>query len=131
MIPCAPVLRLSGRRDIYVKQISIIVLVAAAASAQPRYSVTDLGVLKGGNFSQGAAISDNQFVSGLSSVADGSQHAVIWYNGRAIDISKPGVLGPNSGAFGINSSGQAAVLAESTAKDPNNENFCAYGTGLK
>src|SRR4051812_25478415 len=104
MILRPPVLRLSGRRDIYVKLVSIIiVLVAAAASAQPRYSVTDLGVLKGGNFSQGAAISDNQFVSGLSSVADGSQHAMIWYNGRAIDISKPGVLGPNSGAFGINS----------------------------
>lgn len=114
-----------------MKQLSIIVLIAAAAGAQPRYNLIDLGVLKGGNFSQGAAISDNQFVSGLASVADGSQHAMIWYNGRAIDISKPGVLGPNSGSFGINSAGQAAVLAESTAKDPNNENFCAYGTGLK
>src|ERR1022692_5091932 len=103
----------------------------ALAQPQPRYTVTDLGTLRGGTFSQATAISNNGFVSGLSAVADGTQHAVLWYQGRIIDISKPGLLGPDSGVFGINVSGQAAVLAESLVKDPKNENFCAYGTGLK
>src|ERR1017187_3466171 len=103
----------------------------ALAQPQPRYTVTDLGTLRGGTFSQATALSNNSIVSGLSTVADGTQHAVLWYQGRIIDVSKPGLLGPNSGAFGINPSGQAAVLAESLAKDPKNENFCAYGTGLK
>jgi probable HAF family extracellular repeat protein len=108
------------------------VMIAAMAAAQtPRYTVTDLGTLPGGNFSQATSISNNGFLTGLSSGADGSQHAVLWYQGRMIDISKPGVLGPNSGAFAINLFGQAAVQAESTQKDPNKENFCAYGTGLK
>ena len=108
-------------------------LLAALASAQPqsRYTVTDLGTLPGGTFSQATAVSNNSFISGLAAAADGTQHAVLWYQGRIIDISKPGLLGPNSGAFGINPSGQAAVLAESLVKDPKNENFCAYGTGLK
>src|ERR1022692_420275 len=103
----------------------------ALAQPQPRYTVTDLGTLRGGTFSQSTALSNNSIVSGLSTVADGTQHAVLWYQGRIIDISKPGLLGPNSGAFGINVSGQAEIQAESLAKDPNNENFCAYGTGLK
>jgi probable HAF family extracellular repeat protein len=107
-------------------------LLAALATAQrPHYTVTDLGTLPGGTFSQATAVSNNGFVGGLSTARDGTQRAVIWYQGRVIDISKPGLLGPNSGAFGINSSGQAAVLAESLAKDPKNENFCGYGTGLK
>lgn len=48
-----------------------------------------------------------------------------------MDISTPGLGVPNSGAFGVNETGQATVQAESSTKDPNNENFCAYGTGLK
>ena len=109
-------------------------LIAALATAQPpspRYNVTDLGTLPGGNFSQATYVSNNDFVSGLSTVADGTQHAVVWYQGRIIDISKPGLLGPNTGAFGINVSGQAAVEGEIPSKDPNNENFCDYGTGLR
>jgi probable HAF family extracellular repeat protein len=106
-------------------------LLAALALAQPpRYTVTDLGTLPGGNFSQASFVSDNGFISGLATVADGSQHAVLWYQGRIIDISKPGLLGPNSGAFGINVRGQASFEGEGS-KDPNNENFGAYGTGLK
>src|ERR1039457_1159557 len=109
-------------------------LIAALATAQPpspRYNVTDLGTLPGGNFSQATYVSNNDSVSGLSTVADGTQHAVVWYQGRIIDISKPGLLGPNTGAFGINVSGQAAVEGEIPSKDPNNENFCDYGTGLR
>jgi len=100
--------------------------------AQPQpahYTVTDLGPTDS-PFAQATGISNNSFVSGFAVVADGTQHAVVWYKGRMIDIARPGLLGPNSGAFGINARAQAAVLAEINSKDPNNENFCAYGTGL-
>ena len=103
----------------------------AMAQPQPRYAVTDLGTLPGGTSSLAYFVSDNGFASGQAAAADGTQHAAVWYQGRIIDIAKPGLLGPNSVAFGINVSGQAEVQAESLTKDPNNENFCAYGTGLK
>jgi probable HAF family extracellular repeat protein len=106
-------------------------LAAFAIAETPRYTVTDLGTLPGGTFSQAFFVSDNGLVTGLSTVADGTQHAVLWYKGRIIDIAKPGLGGPNSAAFGINESGQALVQAEASTKDPNSENFCAYGTGLQ
>ena len=50
-----------------------------------------------------------------------------------MDIGTPGLGGPNSSVFGINERGQADGIAESSAQDPNNENFCAFFifTGLK
>ncbi len=95
----------------------------------PRYTVTDLGPADS-PFAQATGISNNSFVSGLATAADGTQHAVLWYIGQMIDIARPGLLGPNSAAFGINTRAQAAVLSEINSKDPNNENFCGYGTGL-
>jgi probable HAF family extracellular repeat protein len=98
----------------------------------PRYTITDLGTLPGGTFSLAYVASNNGLVTGLSTVPDGTQHAVLWYNGRIIvDISKPGLGGPNNGTFGVNERGEASGQAETSAKDPNNENFCGYGTGLK
>jgi probable HAF family extracellular repeat protein len=122
--------------------LSLLATLAIPASAQeqstqqqksqpPRYTLTDLGTLKGGTSSQAFTVSDNGFVSGQAAAADGTQHAVLWYQGRIIDISKPGLLGPNSSAVSINQRGQAEVLAESTIKDPKGENFCAFGTGFK
>lgn len=95
------------------------------------YTLTDLGTLPGGKFSQATYIDKSGLVIGLSDVADGSQHAVVWQNGRISDVSKPGLGGPNSGIFGLNRWGQALGQGESSAADPNNEDFCAYGTGLK
>src|SRR5450432_1009533 len=103
----------------------------AIAQPQPRYIVTDLGTLPGGTFSQATFVSHNGLVTGVSTVADGTQHAVLWYKGRIIDIAKPGLGGPNSVAIGVNESGQVLVSAETSTKDPNSENFCAYGTGLQ
>lgn len=95
------------------------------------YTLTDLGVLPGGKFSQAASIDKSGLVLGVADVRDGSQHAVIWQDGRIADISKPGLGGPNSAAFGMNRRGQVLGQAESSVPDPNNENFCAYGTGLR
>jgi probable HAF family extracellular repeat protein len=110
-------------------------LLAALAIAQPapRYTVTDLGTLPGGTFSQATFVSNNGLVTGLATVlgGKGTQHAVLWYKGGIHDISQPGLGGPNSGAFGVNESGLVLVQAEGSSKDPNSENFCAYGTGLQ
>ena len=108
-------------------------LLAAVALAQPprHYTVTDLGTLPGGKFSQAFVVINNGSVAGLATVADGKQHAVLWQKGLITDISTPGLGGLNSGAFGVNERGQASVQAETSTKDPNNENFCVYGTGLR
>ena len=45
------------------------------------------------------------------------------------DISKPGLGGPNSAGGGVNKFGQIIGGAETSSKDPHNENFCGYGTG--
>jgi probable HAF family extracellular repeat protein len=110
---------------------SLLAALAIAQPPSPRYTVTDLGTLPGGTSSLAYFVSDNGFVSGQAAAADGTQHAAVWYQGRIIDIAKPGLLGPNSAAFGVNIRGQAAVQAESPIKDPNSENSCGYGTGLK
>jgi hypothetical protein len=84
--------------------------------------------LPGGAFSQATAVSDNRLVTGISADKDGTQHAMLWWAMFRINIGMPGL---NSGAFAVNARGQAAVQAEVASPDPNNENFCAYGTGRK
>jgi len=112
---------------------TIATLIAASsllAAQQPHYKITDLGTLPGGTFSQATFIDNKGVVTGIAVAADGTQRAVIWRDGKILDIAKPGLGGPNSGAFAFNEKGQALVQAEGSAKDPRNENFCAYGTGL-
>ena len=91
----------------------------------PRYTVGDIGSLTPN------VVADNSVLAGLATAPDGTQHAVLWYQGRRVNIARPGLGGPNSGAFGLNQSGQVGGQAETTKQDPNHENFCAYGTGLK
>ena len=105
---------------------------AALASAEmyalpPTYTITDLGTL-GGTYSQPLIVTNNGLIGGVASPADGTQHAVLWSNGQIGDIATPGLGGPNSSVFGVNELGQAAGQAESSTPDPNNEDFCGYGT---
>jgi probable HAF family extracellular repeat protein len=90
-----------------------------------RYSVADLGSFTP-NF-----VTDSGVIAGLATAPDETQHAVLWYRGRGVDIARPGLGGPNSGAFGINDRGQVDGQAETNTKDPNSEDFCGYGTGFK
>ena len=111
-------------------------LAAQARSEQamggfPRYALIDLESLPGGPFSQAAYLSDFGLPVGIVATAKGVQHAAAWPDGILFDVGTPGLKGPNSGLFGINAAGVASGQAESSASDPNNENFCAYGTGLK
>jgi probable HAF family extracellular repeat protein len=100
------------------------------AQTLPRYFVTDLGPA-GNPFSQATWLNNSGLVTGVDSASDGTSHAIFWYGDMLQDISKPGLGGPNSSAGGVNEFGQIIGAAETSTKDPNNENFCAYGTGLQ
>ena len=113
---------------------SIAAVLAMLATAHPpRYILKDLGTLPGANFSQGTYINNNGSITGVSNTRANPNvsHAVLWSGGRIIDIATTGLGGPNSGALGVNTSGQVAGWAESSERDPNQENFCGYGTGLQ
>ena len=107
--------------------------IAAQDTQQPtltQYTVTDLGTLPGGNFSQPFFMNRYGLISGSSSLADGSQHATLWLDGLMGDIGAPGLGGPNSIAFGDNERFQSAGEAETSTPDPNGEDFCGFGTHL-
>jgi probable HAF family extracellular repeat protein len=95
-----------------------------------RYTVTDLGPTDN-PFSQATYVNNPGLVTGLDIATDTAQHAVLWYEGLFTDIGTPGLGGPNSGAGGVNEFGQVIGGAETSDKDPKNENFCGYGTGLQ
>jgi probable HAF family extracellular repeat protein len=104
----------------------------SAAHKDPtlHYAVTDLGPA-GSPFAQATWLNNSGVVTGLAIGPDGASHSILWSNGALEDISQPGLGGTNSGAFGINQSGQVVGEAETSKPDPNNENVCGYGTGLQ
>lgn len=104
-----------------------LTVIVATAQQQPQYLITDLGPA-GNPFAQATGINNRGLISGFDTAPDGTAHALFWYKQQAIDISQPGLGGPNSSAIGVNESGLVLVQAESSTKDP--ENFCGYGTGL-
>jgi uncharacterized membrane protein len=81
-------------------------------------------------FSDPTFVSNKGLVAGFVVASDGASHAALWYKGLITDISKPGLAGPNSAAYGANARGQASGLAETSDLDPNGEDFCGYGTHL-
>ena len=95
------------------------------------YRVTDLGTPPGWSFSQAAVISDSGVITGLAAPTPTSpQSATVWAHGKIQTL--PALGGVNSSAFGATNSGHVVVgTAESAELDPNNENFCGYGTGEK
>src|SRR5580698_328017 len=100
-------------------------------SESPQYTVTDLGVLGKGNNATSNDMNSIGWVAGQSNlVPNGPQHSFLWYGaGPLVDIGTLG--GPNSGAGGPNLYGEAAVESELATKDPDNEDFCAFGTHLE
>lgn len=104
-------------------------LFAVLGCAQtPSYTVIDLGPASS-PYSAVDFVNRNGFVAIGAVEADGNWHSILWYEGISGDIG--GLGGPNSGAGGVNNSGLAMGGAETTTKDSNNENFCAFGTGLQ
>jgi probable HAF family extracellular repeat protein len=112
-----------------VSSFGLLVSLAAAVQAQnARYVVRDLGALPGGGFSQPGTLNDAGVVAGLSVASDGFQHAVLWVGDQIVDLNGSGDHGRNAGAFGINALGRVSLQTETSAYDPNGEDFCAYGT---
>lgn len=102
-------------------------LLAALAQAQPRFTVTDLGVV--GADGQPFQITTNGLGAGAA-MAGSALHATIWYQGKPYDLGT--LTGQNSQAFGANvfdqpGYGPGAVVGEAqTSKpDPDGEDFCS------
>jgi probable HAF family extracellular repeat protein len=114
---------------------SLVTVAAPAAQApgcaMPQYSVRDLGVLETGTNASGFDMNNTGWVAGSSNlVPNGPQHAFLWYGaGPLVDLGTLG--GPNSAADGPNLYGEAAIGSEIAESDPDNEDFCAYGTHLQ
>jgi len=105
-------------------------LLAALATAQTAsYTLTDLGPASN-PFSQASYVTNSGVVTGVYTAPNGTQHAAVWQGGRLFDVATPSLGGPNSVAGGLNDLGQIVIQGETSAKDPNNENFCGYGDGL-
>ena len=97
------------------------------------YHITDLGTL-GGPASETSAISNDGLVAGEASLANGTQHAVLWYKNLKLDLGTLGgskSAGLNSTAFFSNDFAQVVGASEVSTQDKDGENFCGYGSGLK
>jgi probable HAF family extracellular repeat protein len=113
-----------------VSTFSLLASLGTAAQAQnatPRYVIHDLGALPGGGSSLPGTLNDAGVVAGFSVASDGLQHSVLWVGGHLVDLNQPDDHGLNAEAFGINSLGRVSIQTETSAYDPNGEDFCAYG----
>jgi probable HAF family extracellular repeat protein len=114
-----------------VTSISLAIALCVATQAQDataRYVIHDLGALPGGGFSLPGTLNDAGVVAGFSVASDSLQHPVLWVGGYLVDLSHSGDHGLNAQAFGINSLGRVSIQTETSAYDPNGEDFCLYGT---
>jgi len=93
------------------------------ASAQARYTVTDLGTL-GGTFAQPNTLNNRGQVVGISSLpGDEVAHAFFWDKGTMVDLGTLG--GPISVGNGINNSGEVVVGADTDMSGGLQNTICA------
>ena len=115
------------KKQIVLKTAGVVVAALCGplcASAQAPYTLVDLGVV-------GAAggpnhITNNDISVGSSQGSDGNDHAVIYFDQHIIDISKPGLGGANSLAWGNNPWGEVVGGANNANVDPKKEDFCGF-----
>lgn len=99
-------------------------LLATAAMAQsPTYQVIDLGMA--GPNGQPFALTRNSLVASAVQAGE-TVHAVVQYQGRAVNLGQPGLKGPNSMAFGVNVWAHAVGEAQTDTPDPQGEDFCGF-----
>jgi uncharacterized membrane protein len=94
------------------------------ASAQAPYTLVDLGVV--GASGGPNQITNNDISVGSVQGSDGNDHAVIYFDQHTIDISKPGLGGANSLAYGSNPWGEVVGGANIANVDPKKEDFCGF-----
>jgi len=107
----------------------------AQKATHVHYQITDLGTL-GGPFSMAFSVTNSGFVSGGATLSNGTEHATLWYRGKALDIGTPGLGGGDatsldSVAFTVNRFAEAVGGAEPSVQEKDSENFCGFGSGLK
>ena len=83
------------------------------AKAQTRYTITDLGVLPAGNYSEAFGINNRGQVTGSSDLAPGQNRAFLYWHGRLQSIGTLG--GDLSYGAGINEHGQLVGPSNVTA----------------
>ena len=94
---------------------STATLAQAPPGGTPSYTVTNLGTL-GGSFSSSYAMAINtlgQVVGFSFTTGEAAYHAVLFSNGTITDLGTLG--GPNSLAYGINSSGQIVGVSDTSS----------------
>ena len=117
-----------------MRKTAILVTVASLASwcyAQgpgPRYRLTDLGTI--GPAGQVLNIAANGLVAGAVQQSDNTDQAVLFYGKQRLNISRPGIGGKNSLAYGVNVFGQTVGGAETEKQDPGQVDFCGFRTLL-
>lgn len=94
------------------------------ASAQASYTLVDLGVV--GPAGGPNHITNNDVSVGSVQGSDGNDHAVIYFDQHIIDISKPGLGGANSLAYGNNAWSEVVGGANIANVDPKKEDFCGF-----
>jgi len=114
-------------RPILISTAAAAALATLAMAQTPRYTVIDLGTL-GGTSSIAFGLNGVGRAAGAANLANGNQHAFLAGIAGNTDLGTLG--GPNSNEGGLNSSDQLAIFSETALKDPNGEDFCAYGSHL-
>jgi probable HAF family extracellular repeat protein len=120
--------------------VALLMLIRTSAEAQElsltagrhpqHYTLTDLGTL-GGTFSWGSGINDRGWVAGKSSIpADQIVHAFLWRNGELTDLGTLGGANSYPAFSPFSGNGSVGGGAETSAPDPNGEDFCMDGSGL-
>jgi probable HAF family extracellular repeat protein len=119
----------TAKKRIVLKRAGVVVALCwtLCSSAQPQqapYTLVDLGVV--GPAGQPFQITNKGIITAAVQAADGTDHAVIYFQQHLIDISKPGLGGANSMAIGINGWGQVVGGANTPKADPHGEDFCGF-----
>jgi probable HAF family extracellular repeat protein len=89
----------------------------AGATGPPRYTITDLGTLPGGSFTDAGSLNDRGDVTGVADGAGGiAPRGFLWKDGKLTDIGTLG--GPQAVAGPINDAGQFTGWADLSSPAP-------------
>jgi probable HAF family extracellular repeat protein len=86
---------------------AVMALILAPLAGAQSYSITDLGVLAGGNYTQPTGLNRHGAVVGSANSANSATHAFLWTSATGLrDLGTLGSAAVDSSANGINNSNQ-------------------------
>ena len=111
--------------------VSMVALAGAASAADQaaRYSVTDLGIVGPAQTTASVQtywVANRGIAAGGAIVAEGNEHAMLWFQGLRMDLGTLGLRGSNSLAFSVNDNGQVVGQAETWTSYPYHEDLCGF-----